>query len=35
VYGNDLNYPELVVYQPEAVLPRYIIAYRCIEGLTI
>ena len=31
VYGNvgeDLNYPELVVYKPEAVLPRYIIIYR-------
>ena len=30
VYGNvgeDLNYPELVVYKPEAVMPRYIIVY--------
>ena len=26
--GEDLNYPELVVYKPEAVLPRYIIIYR-------
>lgn len=27
--GRDLNYPELVVYKPEAILPRYIIVYRC------
>ena len=26
--GGDLNYPELVVYNPDAVLPRYIIVYR-------
>ena len=26
--GKDLNYQELVVYKPEAVLPRYIIIYR-------
>ena len=25
--GEDLNYPELVVYKPEAVMPRYIIIY--------
>ena len=34
VYGNvgkDLNYPELVVYNPDAVLPRYIIIYRSRE----
>ena len=31
VYGevsSKLNYPELVVYEPEAVLPRYIILYQ-------
>ena len=27
--GRNLDYPELVVYKPEAVLPRYIIVYRC------
>ena len=26
--GEDLNYPELVVYDKAAVLPRYIIVYR-------
>ena len=26
--GEKLNYPELVVYKSEAVLPRYIIVYR-------
>ena len=26
--GKDLNYPELVIYKPEAVLPQYIIVYR-------
>lgn len=26
--GDKLNYPEVVVYKPEAVLPRYIIVYR-------
>ena len=25
--GEDLNYPELVVYDPDAVMPRYIIVY--------
>ena len=25
--GEDLNYPELVVYEPEAVMPRFIIVY--------
>ena len=36
VYGNvgkDLNYPELVVYNSKAVLPRYIIVYRCRPGI--
>lgn len=33
VYGqvttsSELNFPEIVVYNPEAVLPRYIIVYR-------
>lgn len=26
--GEDLNYPELVVYDEDAVMPRYIIVYR-------
>ena len=26
--GSDLNYPEIVLYKPEAVMPRYIILYR-------
>ena len=26
--GEDLNYPELVVYDKAAVMPRYIIVYR-------
>lgn len=26
--GDKLNYPEVVVYKPEAVLPRYIIVYQ-------
>lgn len=26
--GNKLNYPEIVVYKPEAVMPRYIIIYQ-------
>jgi hypothetical protein len=25
--GSDLNYPEIVVYKPEAVKPRYIVVY--------
>ena len=25
--GSKLNYPEIVVYKPEAVLPRYVILY--------
>ena len=25
--GGDLNYPELVVYNPDAVMPRYIVVY--------
>ena len=27
VVGRELNYPEIVLYTPEAVLPRYIIVY--------
>jgi len=26
--GTDLNYPEIVLYNPEAVMPRYIILYK-------
>ena len=26
--GKDLNYPEIVLYNPDAVLPRYIILYK-------
>ena len=26
--GGSLNYPEIVVYHPDAVIPRYIIMYR-------
>jgi hypothetical protein len=26
--GGSLNFPELVVYNSEAILPRYIIAYK-------
>ena len=26
--GGKLNYPEIVVYNPDAVMPRYIIVYR-------
>lgn len=26
--GQDLNYPEIVLYEPDAVLARYIILYR-------
>ena len=26
--GSKLNYPEIVVYKPQAVLPRYIIVYK-------
>ena len=25
--GDELNYPELVVYEPDAVMPRYIVVY--------
>ena len=28
VVGRELSYPELVVYQPSAVMPRYIILYK-------
>ena len=28
VYGSSLNYPEIIVYDPNAVMPRYIIVYR-------
>ena len=28
VAGRNLDYPELIVYKPEAILPRYIIVYR-------
>ena len=30
--GKDLNYPELVMYNPDAVLPRYVIIYRSREN---
>ena len=26
--GGKLNYPEIVVYNPDAVMPSYIIVYR-------
>ena len=26
VVGQDLNYPEIVLHNPDAILPRYIIA---------
>ena len=32
--GGKLNYPEIVVYNPDAVMPRYIIVYRKAEHLT-
>ena len=27
IVGDELNYPELVVYNPDAVMPRYIVVY--------
>ena len=26
--GSKLNYPEIVVYEPDAVIPRFIILYQ-------
>ena len=34
VLGSTTSYPELVVYNPHAVLPRYIIIYKTVENAT-
>ena len=34
VLGSTTSYPELVVYNPHAVLPRYIIIYKNVENAT-
>lgn len=28
VVGSSLNYPEIVIYNPDAVMPRYIVVYK-------
>lgn len=30
--GQSLNYPELVVYNPDCVMPRYIVVYK-LDGV--